>query len=148
MNDVQRTGGGADLLAGAVLRLPVHRLLTRRRLLLSGGAGVGAVAPRCLEEEGRLWIADRRPWVGTLRPLSPVVVHVRGAAGLATPQVVRDEVERASMRRALVRTHGAVRRWVRVRSLAGTSDAELLRRAATAGAGVARLHPDLDGSTH
>ena len=52
------------------------------------------------------------------------------------------------MRRALVRTHGAVRRWVRVRSLAGTSDAELLRRAATAGAGVARLHPDLDGSTH
>ena len=99
MNEVQRAGGGTDLLAGAVLRSPVHRLLSRRRLLLSVGAGVGAVAPRYLEEEGRLWIADRRPWVG-------------------------------------------------VRSAAGTSDAELLRRAASAGVGVARLHLDLDGSTH
>lgn len=148
MNEVQRPDGRADVLVGAVLRSPAHRLLSGRRLLLSGGAGVEAVAPRYLEEEGRLWIADRRPWVRTLGPLAPVTVHVRGTSGLATPQAVRDEAERATLLRALVRTHAAVRRWLGVGSGAGTSDAELLRRAATAGVGVVRLHLDLDSSTH
>jgi hypothetical protein len=145
MNDVRRaSGGGADRLAAAVLRSPAHRLLSRGRLLVTGGAGPGAVAARSFEEGGRLWIVDRRPWMDTLRPLVPVVVQLGGSGAVATPEVVRDEAEQVRVLRGVLRTHGAVRRWLGLGSAPQASDAEVARRAAAGGVRVVRLHLDRD----
>ena len=118
----------ANRVPAAILSSPLHRLLSRKRLVLSftgRRSGMRYATPvNYLQRGHEVLITTDSPWWRNFIDGAPVQLRLRGQRVAATAVAVRDADQVAEALTALVKDHPPYGRWAHVRVGAdGTPDA-------------------------
>ncbi|MFX0575113.1 nitroreductase/quinone reductase family protein [Nocardia nepalensis] len=141
-----RTQRIGDAIVRAILRSPLHPLLSKRLLIITvSGRKTGreyANPVAYAEHQGHLLIGTAANWRRNLIPDTPVRIHLRGTDIQADHEIITDELRATTLYREILTRNPAHGRFAKIHlNPDGTVNLPALRQALTNGTAIVRLRP-------